>query len=189
MRRTAPPLLARLGLGLILAVATNAQSAEIRGASHDWTSDGNLRVQLDLDLTPPDVLLSALANGIAVQFRTEVRLLERRFLRGERVLAAVEQTVSLEYYALSRHYVVTDLKHDRVFLGPTLGDGLELLAKRLGRISMNLDPVPPLHNPQRYELNARVVLNYQALPVPLQWDARLRGAYLTQLGWHRWPFE
>jgi hypothetical protein len=179
-------LQALLALMLLLPSATMA--ADIRHADHVWQDTDRLLVRLFLDMDVPDVLIDALANGVGAIFRTEASLSYRRGIFGERTLATATKGVRIEYYALSRHYIVTDLDREHMDLAPTLGDALEMLARRLGRVvlEVNADALRP---GVAYTLAARVLLEHTALPLPLQWDARLRGAYVTQLGWYRWSLE
>lgn len=184
MRRWVGPALL---LCLLLAPAAVFPS-EIQRADHLWQDDDRLLARLDLAMDLPEVLVDALANGVGLDFRVEVRLERQHGVFTDRVVASTVRRVRLEYYALSRHYLVTDLDQRRVELAPTLGDGLEMLARRLGRVVLDVEPgtvVPGLG----YSLAGRVLLDQAALPLPLQWDARLRGAYMTRLGWYRWPLE
>jgi len=183
----------RRGIELVLLLSlllgpVAAMPGEIQRADHLWQDEGRLLVRLDLEMDLPEVLVEALANGVGLNFRVEVRLERQHGLLTDRSVAIASRHVRLEYYALSRHYLVTDLDFGRVDLAPTLGDGLEMLTRRLGRVVLEVGPgtlVPGL----RYSLAGRVLLDQAALPLPLQWDARLRGAYMTRLGWYRWPLE
>lgn len=173
---------------LLLVWPASADAIEIRKADHLWQDEQRLLVRLHMDMDLPEVLLKALANGLGADFRTEVRLEYRRGIFGERIAAEGQQQVRLEYSALSRHYVVIDQGRQRLELAPTLGDALEVLARRLGRVIIELEP-DTLRPDLQYSLATRVVLDHAALPLPLQWDARLRSASVQQLGWYRWPLE
>jgi hypothetical protein len=179
---------AGVALLLPLLLPATVLPSEIQRADHLWQDDDRLLARLDLEMYLPEALIEALANGVGLDFRVEVRLERRRGVLTDRVVAKAVRRVRLEYYALSRHYLVTDLDQHRVELAPTLGDGLEILARRLGRVVLDVEPgtvVPALD----YSLAGRVLLDQSALPLPLQWDARLRGAYMTRIGWYRWPLE
>lgn len=172
----------------LLVIPATVLPSEIQRGDHLWEDDDRLLARLDLEMNLPEVLIEALANGVGLDFRVEVRLERPRGVFTDRVVASAARRVRLEYYALSRHYLVTDLDQGRVELAPTLGDGLEMLARRLGRVVLEVEPgtmVPGLG----YSLAGRVLLDQAALPLPLQWDARLRGAYMTRFGWYRWPLE
>jgi len=175
-------------LALLLLLPSATMAAEIRNADHIWQDEHRLLVRVQLDMDLPEVLLDALANGVGVDFVSEVRLEYRRGIIGERTVMAQTRTVRLEYYALSRHYAVTDLQRQKIELAPTLGDALEVLARRLGRVVLDLDRAS-LRPGRDYTLATRVLVDHAALPLPLQWDARLRGAYVTRLGWYRWSLD
>ena len=176
------------GLFALMLLPSVTLAAEIRHADHIWQDEHRLLVRVQLDMDLPEVLLDALTNGVGVDFVSEVRLEYRRGIIGERTVMARTQAVRLEYYALSRHYAVTDLKRQKIELAPTLGDALEVLARRLGRVVLDLDRAS-LRPGRDYTLAKRVLVDHATLPLPLQWDARLRGAYVTRMGWYRWSLE
>ncbi|WP_006746974.1 DUF4390 domain-containing protein [Thioalkalivibrio paradoxus] len=182
----------RLVLGVVVLwvclLPAAAAATEIRQADSVWQGEDRLLVRLYLDMELPEVLLEALENGIGIHFLSEVRLEYRRGLFGERPVAQASRRARLEYYALSRHYVITDGASRRVDLAPTLGDALEILARRLGRIALEVDP-EELRPGAQHQFAARVQLDHGALPLPLQWETRLRGAYVTQPGWYRWSLD
>lgn len=177
-----------LGAWLLLLLPPAMAANEIRHADHLWQGEDRLLVRVQMDLELPDVLRDALANGVGVDFVSEVRLEYRRGLLGERQVMAQARSVRLEYYALSRHYAVTDLQLQKIELAPTLGDALDILSRRLGRMVLDLDRAS-LRQGRDYTLATRILVDHAALPLPLQWDARLRGAYVTRLGWYRWPLD
>lgn len=172
-----------IGLG-----SPTASAMEVRAAQVLWLDEQELLLRLSVDLDIPDLLAEAMANGIGVYFRSEIRLFERRPFWGEQVWAQGERSLRLEYNALSRHYRLIDLDTLRVEFAPTLGDALELLAQRLGRIRLTIEAPEPAER-RRHGIAARVRIDQTALPLPLQWDTRLRALYVAQLGWSRWPLE
>jgi len=176
------------GLLALMLLPSATMAADIRNADHIWQDEHRLLVRVQLDMDLPEVLLDALVNGVGVDFVSEVRLEYRRGIIGERTVMAQTRVVRLEYYALSRHYAVTDLQRQKIELAPTLGDALEVLARRLGRVVLDLDRAS-LRPGRDYTLATRVLVDHAALPLPLQWDARLRGAYVTRLGWYRWSLD
>lgn len=175
-------------LGWMLLIPSATMATEIREADHVWQDHDRLLVRMYLDMELPGVVLDALENGVRVDFVSEARLEYRRWLVGERTVAAQTRSVRIEYYELSRHYVVTDHQRQQTDLAPTLGDALEILARRLGRmvLDVNRDSLRP---GRAYRLATRIQLDHSALPLPLQWDARLRSAYVTRLGWYRWSLD
>ncbi|AGA32125.1 hypothetical protein TVNIR_0420 [Thioalkalivibrio nitratireducens DSM 14787] len=182
----------RIVLGLIVLwsclLPGFTAATEIRQADSVWQGEDRLLVRLYLDMELPDVLLQALENGIGIHFLSEVNLEYRRGIFGERAVATASRRARLEYYALSRHYVITDRVSRRVDFAPTLGDALEILARRLGRIALEVGSAE-LRPGVDYQIAARVQLDHGALPLPLQWETRLRGAYVTQPGWYRWSLD
>lgn len=175
-------------LVLMLLAPSATIAAEIRQADHVWQGDDRLLVRMVLDMGLPDVVLDALSTGVSVDFVAEARLEYRRWLIGEQTLTAQTRSVRLEYYELSRHYAVTDHNRQQTDLAPTLGDALDILARRLGRMVLDVDR-NSLRPGRDYTLAARIQVDHAALPLPLQWDARLRSAYVTRLGWYRWSLD
>ena len=183
---------ARVGWSLILllisalAVAP-AQAFVIASAEHRWQGDSALLVRLGVDLHLPEILLEAIANGIAVHLTAEVRLERGRWWRAKHLEASATRSFRLVYSALSRHYILTDLDREYVVLAPTLGDALDAAASRLGRVVLDVERFAL--SSERRTLAARVQLDYSALPLPLQWDPRMRGTNFTGGGWSRWPLR
>lgn len=189
---------ARVGWSLILllisalAVAP-AQAFVITSAEHRWQGDSALLVRLGVDLDLPEILLEAIANGIAVHLTAEVRLERGRWLGANHLEASATRSFRLFYSALSRNYILTDLDREYVVLAPTLGDALDAAASRLGRVVLEAERLT-MHEGaaprgERRTLSARVQLDYAALPLPLQWDPRMRRTNFTGGGWLRWPLR
>jgi hypothetical protein len=182
----------RVALGLVFLLlgtlaVTPAQAFVISSADHRWQSDAFLLVRLGVELDLPDILLEAIANGIAVYLISEVRLERGRLFRTNEVEARSTRRFRLAYSALSRHYILTDLDREMVVLAPTLGDALDAAASRLGRVLLEAERVG-VEN-ERRTLSARVLLDHTALPLPLQWDPRMRRTNLAGGGWLRWPLR
>lgn len=172
--------------GVLLPVLAGA--VEIRGGDHLWLDEETLLVRLDIDMQLPEVLADALTNGVTLEFEAEARL-ERGRRIGRDTPVAEMRRVQLRYFALNRHYLVHSLTDERMDLKPTLGDALEIVARRLGRVRLGPLPEPVRTDPEAYELAASLTLVYSALPLPLQLDAGLRGDLTTRQEWHRWPLD
>ncbi|WP_018138932.1 MULTISPECIES: DUF4390 domain-containing protein [unclassified Thioalkalivibrio] len=189
MRAGRSPIGFLLAWSLVLAlVPGTAQALEIRDARHMWMDDDTLLVRLVLDMRLPQVLEDALANGVTLEFEAEARIERDRWLGRESVQRETRR-VKLQYFALNRYYLVTDVNDDRMELKPTLGDALEYVARRLGRLPMHGVPGAVRERPEDYNMAARLLLVYSALPLPLQLDAGLRGDLTTRREWHRWSLD
>ena len=174
---------------LVLVLAPGvAPALEIREASHLWLDDTTLLARLDLDMALPEVLVDALENGVTLGFRLEAQAEPDRMLPG-RPLVRAENRVQLRYYPLNRHYLVTSRDGERMELRPTLGDALEQSARRLGRIRLENVPEGLREAPGDHRLNARLSLDYTALPLPLQLDAGLRGELTARQEWYGWSLD
>ena len=182
------PLAALCGLLALLALPATAHAVEIRGANHMWLDDATVLVRLDIDMRLPAVLEDALANGVTLEFEAEARL-ERGRRVGRDTLARETRRVQLQYFALNRHYLVTAVTDERMDLKPTLGDALDAVARRLGRLRLDELPEAARANSGEFDLAARLMLVYSALPLPLQLDAGLRGDLTTRQEWKRWSLD
>jgi len=165
-----------------------AGAVEIRGGDHVWLDGESVQLRLDLDMGLPPVLEDALANGVTLEFELEARVERERWLGREDVYRDTRR-VKLQYFALNRHYLVTSVVDDRMDLQPTLGDALELVARRLGRLPLHGLPEEVREHPGEHEFAARLMLVYSALPLPLQLDAGLRGELTPRREWYRWPVD
>ncbi len=182
------PFVALCCLFALLALPVPAAAVEIRGANHLWLDDTTVLVRLDIDMRLPAVLEAALANGVTLEFEAETRL-ERGRRVGRDTLASETRRVQLQYFALNRHYLVTAVTDERMDLKPTLGDALDAVARRLGRLRLDELPEAARANPGEFDLAARLMLVYSALPLPLQLDAGLRGDLTTRQEWKRWSLD
>ncbi|OOC48585.1 MULTISPECIES: DUF4390 domain-containing protein [Thioalkalivibrio] len=182
------PFVALCCLFALLALPVPAAAVEIRGANHLWLDDTTVLVRLDIDMRLPAVLEAALANGVTLEFEAETRL-ERGRRVGRDTLASETRRVQLQYFALNRHYLVTAVTDERMDLKPTLGDALDQVARRLGRLRLDGIPASARPNPGEFDLAARLMLVYSALPLPLQLDAGLRGDLTTRQEWRRWSLD
>ncbi|MFO7953389.1 DUF4390 domain-containing protein [Thioalkalivibrio sp.] len=182
------PLAALCGLLVLLALSAPANAVEIRDANHMWLDDATVLVRLDIEMHLPAVLEDALANGVTLEFEAEARL-EQGWRVGRDTLGSETRRVQLQYFALNRHYLVTAVTDERMDLKPTLGDALDLVARRLGRLPLDEVPEAVRANPGEFDLAARLMLVYSALPLPLQLDAGLRGDLTTRQEWWRWSLD
>ena len=165
-----------------------AGAVEIRGGDHVWLDGESVQLRLDLDMGLPPVLEDALANGVTLEFELEARVERARWLGREEVHREARR-VQLQYFALNRHYLVTAVADERMGLQPTLGDALELVAHRLGRLPLHGLPEDVRARPEQHAFAVRLTLVYSALPLPLQLDAGLRGDLTTRREWYRWPAD
>ncbi|WP_018874038.1 DUF4390 domain-containing protein [Thioalkalivibrio sp. ALJ1] len=182
------PAAVLFGLLGVLAMPSLAQAVEIRTANHMWLDDTTVLVRLGIDMRLPAVLEDALANGVTLEFETQARL-ERSGRMGRDTLKTEARRVKLQYFALNRHYLVTAVTDERMDLQPTLGDALDQVARRLGRLRLDGVPESARDNPGELGLAAHLTLVYSALPLPLQLDAGLRGDLTTRQEWWRWPLD
>ncbi len=177
-----------VGLALWLGLSGGVQAVEVRAASHLWLDDDTLLVRLDVNMDLPGVLADALINGVTLEFESEARLEQERW-PGREVMASEARRVQLQYFALNRHYLVTAVTDQRMELKPTLGDALDVVARRLGRLPLSGLPDSVRSQPEDYQIAARLALVYSALPLPLQLDAGLRGELTARREWQRWPLD
>ncbi len=177
------PGLAVLLLGLTVLLPVRAAEFQIIDAA---TRLENGVYLLDADIRYPlsAAAREALASSVPLTFvlRMQVRR-ERRWL-WDVTIATLEQRFRLQYHALARQYVVTNLNNDALQSFPTLDAATEFMGQIRGFPLLDLSLLEP---GQRYQAWLRAELDINALPAPLRPMAYLSGDWRLSSEWVSWP--
>jgi hypothetical protein len=126
----------------------------------------------------------ALHNGVTLTIELEIEIVRRRGWLWDESVASLQQYYRLEYYALSRQYVVINLNSGELKNFPTLETAIEFL----GRIrNFPLLDASLLEPDESYYVWLRVSLDIYALPAPLQLLAYFSGDWGLTSEWYTWP--
>jgi hypothetical protein len=126
----------------------------------------------------------ALHNGVPLTIELEIEIMRHREWLWDEAIASLQQYYRLEYYALSRQYVVINLNSGELKNFPTFETAIEFL----GRIrDFPLVDASLLESDTNYYVWLRASLDIYALPAPLQLLAYFSEDWSLTSEWYTWP--
>lgn len=139
----------------------------------------NARIQYEFSAPP----LEALQNGVPLVIQLQMEVLRERDWLWDETIANLQQRFQIEYHALARQYVVTNLNSGELRSFPTWSTTTDFL----GRI----DDFPLLDSSllnanENYYVSLRARLDIEALPAPLRPVAYLSQEWRLNSEWYRW---
>jgi hypothetical protein len=169
--------------GLFLAVAAHAESGiAVRRAESRIVNDIYV-VDADLTMTLSDEVRTALDSGVPLTFIVEIEFREPRRYLWDPTVATSTLQLRLEYHALSKRYVTSNLSARTRDGYPTLDDALVALGTLRG-VAIGERRFLAAENPG--EGRIRAMLDTEALPAPLRPVAYLTSAWRLKSKWARW---
>lgn len=175
----------RLFLAAYLSLISVAWAGEFRILSADTHLEQGVyllsaRIGYRLGDTPRE----ALHNGVPLTIELTMEVVRSREWLWDETIAELKQRFRLEYHALSRQYLVTNLNSGEVKSFPSLSSATEFL----GRINdFPLLDASLLEPDERYYGRLRTSLDIEALPLPLQPIAYLFANWRLISEWYTWP--
>ena len=154
--------------------------------AHTWVAEDvyQLRARIDFVLSAP--VSDALINGLPLVIELQVQVVHEYLGAWDHPVASLTQQYQLQYYALTRQYLVRNLNSSDQRSYPTeqaaldaLGDidALPLLDRRL------------LDEDVSYDGRVRARLDIESLPTPLLLAAYLDSDWRLASDWYRWPVQ
>ncbi len=150
--------------------------------------DGVYYMNTDLELVLSKEMLEALQRGVPLVYLLTVRVLKPRFggfstQNIDKHVYSVEERYELRYHALSRQYLVTDLRNTKQTSFYTLRSALEYLGTirdlpLLKKSIMDID--------KRLYAQVKVKLDIERLPVPLKVRAYVKKSWRVKTRWKNW---
>lgn len=178
--RWCPPLL--LSLLLMVSGAWAAGFKVVNAAT--WLDQDVYRLNATIDYQLSPATLDALENGVPLTLQLQMEVLRKRTWLWDETVASLQQRFRLEYHALARQYLVTNLNSGELKSFPTQGTATEFL----GRIhNFPLLDSSLLQNGEEYYGRLRASLDIEALPAPLRPLAYLSGKWRLTSEWYVWP--
>ncbi|WP_435103144.1 DUF4390 domain-containing protein [Arhodomonas sp. AD133] len=175
---------------LIVLVATTAASA---AGGHVAIVDGEVSrrdavwyLGLRVDYRLSDAAEEALRNGVALELRLDIEVLQPRWIWWEETVAQLAQRYRLRYHALSERYVLVRLNsgESRSFRS------LRVLLDEVGRVrSLPIIDAELLRAGVAYTVAVRASLDTDALPRPLRAMAYISPQWQLASDWQRWPLH
>lgn len=171
-------------LGLLLVVQ-NAWAAGFRVIdAQTRLVEGVYRLDAKIVYDFSQATLDALNSGVPLTISLEIEVLRKRDWLWDETVAELQQRFRLEYHALARQYLITNLNSGEFKSFPTRDTALEFLG--------NIRDFPLLdrsllNDNEPYYAQIRTALDIEALPTPLRIVAYLSGDWRLSSEWYAWP--
>ncbi|MFO1428526.1 MAG: DUF4390 domain-containing protein [Candidatus Competibacteraceae bacterium] len=176
----------KLGLLLgLLWLTTTALAADFRVMDASTHLDkGVYFLDAKLKLRFPDGPLEALQNGVPLIVELDIQVFRQREWLWDEIAAQLQQRFRLEYHALSRQYVISNLNSGELksFSDLKLAVAYLSLIERFPLLDASLLP-----QGSNYMVRMRAILDIESLPVPLQLVAYLSPEWRISSEWYTWP--
>ncbi len=176
----------KLGLLLgLLWLTTTALAADFRVVDANTQLDkGVYLLNAQLKLRFPDGPLDALQNGVPLIVDLDIQVFRQREWLWDEIAAQLQQRFRLEYHALSRQYVISNLNSGELRSFSDLKLAIDFLSRIQGFPLLDAGLLP---RGGSYLVRMRATLDIEALPVPLQLVAYLSPEWRISSEWYTWP--
>ncbi|MCU0936075.1 MAG: DUF4390 domain-containing protein [Gammaproteobacteria bacterium] len=183
-------LTVRLGwllFALCLAGAARAGDAgfEVREVQTRLV-DGVYRLDARVNLDFSRSVRRALESGVAIPLLYRFRILRPRDYLWDEQVAELNQRFRIEYHALSTRYVVVNVNAGTGQAYSTLADALQSIQTLTSFPLIDAELLPP---GPRYVGTLEVLLDSEALPVPLRLQTWVNDAWRLDSRPFRWPLD
>lgn len=166
---------------LLIAIATATSFEVLRVETR--LVDGVFLLNADVDYELSETAIDALENSVPLTLVLHIQVLRQRDWLWDETVADIQQQFRVEYHALARQYVVTNLNSGVLNSFPSQYTALN----SIGRVrDFPLLDDSLLDDADLYYGRLRAELDIESLPAPLRPVAYLsRGWYLNS-EWHSW---
>ncbi len=137
-----------------------------------------------LKLHFPDGPLEALQNGVPLTIDLDIQVFRQREWLWDEIAAQLQQRFRLEYRALPRQYVVSNVNSGELKSFSELKLAIDFLSRIERFPLLDASLLPPGGS---YLVRMRATLDIEALPVPLQLVAYLSPEWRISSEWYTWP--
>ena len=170
-------------LGLLAAAGVRAAGFEVISAT-TRLEGGVYRLNARLEYHFSHAALDALQNGVPLTVKVEMEVRRRRPWLWDDAVYTLAQRWRLEYHALSRQYLVTNLNSGERQGFPSRVIALQAMGgiKDFPLLDQSL-----LSPDERYEGALRARLDLDALPAPLRLFAYISEDWRLTSEWYTWP--
>ena len=171
-----------LGLLWLTAPALAADFRVVDAGTH--LEKGVYLLSARLKLHFPDGPLEALQNGVSLTVDLDIQVFRQREWLWDEIAAQLQQRFRLEYHALSRQYVISNLNSGEIKSFSELKLAIDFLSRIERFPLLDASLLPPGGS---YLVRLRATLDIEALPVPLQLVAYLSPEWRISSEWYTWP--
>lgn len=176
------PLLAFI---LLFSAAAHASEFAIRDVKTHLSDEVYvLNARVDYDLSKR--ALEALSNGVPLTLEMDINVIRQRSWLPDQTIASLEQLYQINYHALSQTYLVRNLNSGALYVFPTRESAIESLGEihNFPLLDANL-----IKAGEQYELEMRVKLDIERLPVPLKLIAYITPDWHLSSDWSTWSLN
>lgn len=186
MHAAAP--LGRLGwilvLGLLAVPAAFADSGFAVDSVETHLAEGVYRLDASVRIDLSRSVRRALDNGVPITLEFRIRVLRPRDYLWDEEVASLSQRFRIEYHALSKRFVLTNVNTGAGQAFRTLEAALEPLQRLQDFPLIDATLLPP---GARYVGELSVLLDSESLPVPLRLQTWVNDAWRLSSDPYRWP--
>ncbi len=189
--------LSRLWLGFLLATAlgiillpltlsnsTSSKTGITVKTAHTHQKDQAFFLTARINYQLTEDALSALKNGITLNFTANISVIEPRRWLPNKTLLTLPLTYQLKYHTLAKTYQLTDMRqqqHNFSRLEPAL--------HALGTLKDISLHAPSIQNKKHLQGQIKVSLNIEALPLPMRAMAYISPGWHLRSNTYLWPIH
>lgn len=177
-------------IAIILCLAANAVSAAEPGImvrSAEAISDGKIyRLNAQIDYQLSEQAIEALKKGVALTLAVNMEVWRKRRYWFSEQIANIEQRYQLQFHALTKQYLVTNINSGVQSSFPSLRAALDVLGTIVDFPMLDRQL---LERDQTYIARLRASLDIDSLPAPLRILAYLTSGWRLSSDWYSWQLE
>lgn len=171
--------------GLLLVLISAAWATGFTIVSAATRLEGNvLRLNARINYDLSETVIDALDNGVPLTIQVQMEVWRKRDWLWDETIASIQQRFRLEYHALARQYLVTNLNNGELRSFPSRPSAIDHLGRLYDFPLLDhglLDPAA------RYYGRLRARLDIESLPAPLRPVAYLSADWRLTSDWYAWP--
>lgn len=173
-------------MGAVLAASVWADGFQVQRVVSRFVEGRGYVLDADLDFRFSNSARDALESGVPLTVEIQIQVLRPRGWVWDEVLVDLQRRYRLEYHALARQYLVTDLNSGELSTFPGYQSAVNALGRlRQLRVLVRDTPLDPSRGVYG-RLRAR--LDIEALPAPLRPVAYLSPDWRLTSEWSQWVF-
>jgi hypothetical protein len=139
----------------------------------------NARIEINLS----SGVREALENGVPLVFDLQVQALETHVWLWDRVVAEHKQVIQVQFHALSRTYLVKNIKSGELRSFRSLAEALEAAGILEDMSVLKYDV---MNNDKSYAVRLRGSLDIESLPTPIRLLAYVSSSWDMDNEWYQW---
>lgn len=143
------------------------------------------QLDVDIDYGFSNAVIDALEHGVPLTLVIKLDVARENAWPWDAYVLQERKNFEIRFYSLTKTYQLTLLetgeKHSFI--------SLNSLVRQMGKLSIVLENAGRLIHGQRYQARVAVILDIEALPLPLRPVAYLSPSWYLSSPWYTWTFE